>query len=47
MKGNFRKHIFTSAAAFLAASSCFSLSAISAQAKTTIRLVRIEATYDD
>lgn len=47
MKGNFRKYIFTKSAAFLMASSFLSLAALPAQAKTTIRLVRIEAVYDN
>lgn len=47
MKGNFRKHIFRNSASLLIASSFLSLAALPVQAKTTIRLVRIEAVYDD
>lgn len=47
MKGNFRKEFFMKSAAFLTASSFLSLAALPVQAKTTTRLIRIDAVYDD
>lgn len=47
MKDNFRKQIFMKLTAFLMTFSFLSLSALPAQAKTTTRLLSIEAVYDD
>lgn len=47
MKGNLRKQIFMKSAAFLMTFSFLSHAVVPAQAKTTIKLLRIEAVYDD
>jgi len=47
MKSKNRKQIFRKSSALLLASSLLSLTAIPAQAKTTVKLLRIDAVYDD
>lgn len=47
MKDNFRKRIFMKSAALLTTASFLSLASLPVLAKTTARLIRIDAVYDD